>query len=128
MIVRQHGIGVAASLRAEIPGIRRVLVARTDGLPFYDDGDPTLHDSSAAVVATVLGIAQQAGMAFGLDGLEMTTVRGPSGSMVVYAIDDHHLLAVVTDPKVNLVLLDRVVLRLVAALVAAPAPAAAHAS
>ena len=127
MIVRQHALGVAASLRTEIPGIRRVLIARTDGLPFYDDGDPTLHDSSAAVVATVLGIAQQSGMAFGLDGLEMTTVRGRSGSMVVYAIDDHHLLAVVTDPKVNLVLLDRVVLRLIGGLVGSLTPAAAHA-
>jgi predicted regulator of Ras-like GTPase activity (Roadblock/LC7/MglB family) len=119
MIVRQHALGVAATLRSEIPGIRRVLVARTDGLPFYDDGDPALHDSSAAVVATVLGIAQQSGMAFGLEGLEMTTVRGPAGSMVVYAVDDHHLLAVVTEPKVNLVLLDRVVLRLIAGMVGA---------
>lgn len=127
MIVRQHALGVAASLRNEIPGIRRVLIARTDGLPFYDDGDASQHDSSAAVVATVLGIAQQSGMAFGLDGLEMTTVRGHAGSMVVYAIDDHHLLAVVTEPKVNLVLLDRVVLRLIAGMRGASTQMAAHA-
>lgn len=126
MIVRQHALGVAATLRHEIPGIRRVLVARTDGLPFFDDGAAELHDSSAAVVATVLGIAQQSGLAFGLDGLEMTTVRGPAGSMVVYAVDDHHLLAVVTEPKVNLVLLDRVVVRLVAGMVGARPAAHAY--
>ena len=38
MIVKYHATRVTGALRRDIPGVRRVLIARTDGLAFADDG------------------------------------------------------------------------------------------
>jgi uncharacterized protein len=112
MIVKHHAINVAKSLHRDISGIRRVLITRTDGLTFYDDDPDSDHDSAAAIAATVLGIAHQSAFSFGLGGFQLATVRGPEGCLVVYAVDQRHILAVVTEPNVNLVLLDRIAMRL----------------
>jgi predicted regulator of Ras-like GTPase activity (Roadblock/LC7/MglB family) len=128
MIVKYHATRVTGALRRDIPGVRRVLIARTDGLAFADDGPERDHESAAAIVSTVLGIAQRAAAANALGQFQLTTVKGTDGCLVVYAVDSTHVLAVVTDPSVNLVLLDRLALRLVAELAGAEAGAApAHA-
>ncbi|MEZ0492934.1 roadblock/LC7 domain-containing protein [Kineococcus sp. TBRC 1896] len=119
MIVKQHALRVSGALKRDIDGVRRVLVARTDGLAFHDDGPERDHESAAAIVATVLGIAQRAAAANALGGFVQTTVKGADGCLVVYGVNDGHVLAVVTDPSVNLVLLDRLALRLVADLAGA---------
>lgn len=119
MIVKQHAMRVSGALKRDIPGLRRILVARTDGLAFHDDGPERDHESAAAIVATVLGIAQRAADANVLGPFQSTTVKGTDGALVVYAITTSHILAVVTDPSVNLVLLDRLALKLVADLAGA---------
>ena len=119
MIVKQHAIRVSGALKRDIPGLRRVLIARTDGLAFHDDGPERDHESAAAIVATVLGMAQRAAAANVLGPFQLTSVKGTDGCLVVYAINTSHVLAVVTDPTVNLVLLDRLALRLVADLAGA---------
>ena len=124
MIVKQHAMRVSGALKRDIPGLRRILVARTDGLAFHDDGPERDHESAAAIVATVLGIAQRAAEANVLGPFQSTTVKGTDGCLVVYAISTSHILAVVTDPSVNLVLLDRLALRLVADLAGAESGAA----
>nr|WP_240897656.1 roadblock/LC7 domain-containing protein [Kineococcus vitellinus] len=108
-------------MKRDIPGVRRVLIARTDGLAFHDDGPESEHDAAAAVVATVLGIAERAADTAGLGAFSSTTVKGADGTLVVHAVDTSHLLAVVADPQVNLVLLDRLARRLVAELAGAEA-------
>jgi predicted regulator of Ras-like GTPase activity (Roadblock/LC7/MglB family) len=123
MIVKQHAIRVSGALKRDIPGLRRILIARTDGLAFHDDGPERDHESTAAIVATVLGIAQRAADANVLGQFQLTTVKGSDGCLVVYAVNSSHVLAVVTDPSVNLVLLDRLALRLVADLAGAEAGA-----
>ncbi|ABS04505.1 roadblock/LC7 domain-containing protein [Kineococcus radiotolerans] len=129
MIVKQHAIRAGTTLRRDIPGVQRVLVARTDGLAFHDDGPERDHESTAAVVATVLGIAQRAAADNALGPFLLTTVKGADGCLAVYAVGATHVLAVVTDPSVNLVLLDRLALRLVAELAGAEtgAPSVARA-
>nr|WP_218885344.1 roadblock/LC7 domain-containing protein [Kineococcus aurantiacus] len=107
------------ALRRDIDGVRRVLVARTDGLAFHDDGPERDHESAAAIVATVLGVAQRASADHALGPFVQTTVKGADGSLVVYGIGTTHILAVVADPGVNLVLLDRLALRLVGELAGA---------
>ncbi|WP_432511120.1 roadblock/LC7 domain-containing protein [Kineococcus sp. SYSU DK001] len=128
MIVKQHALRVSGALKRDVDGVRRVLIARTDGLAFHDDGPERDHESAAAIVATVLGIAQRATAAGGLGPFQVSTVRGADGCLVVYGIGSTHILAVVTEPRVNLVLLDRLALRLVGELVGAeagvPAPRA----
>lgn len=119
MIVKQHALRVSGALKRDIDGLRRVLIARTDGLAFHDDGPDADHESAAAIVATVLGIAQRAAASNALGAFVQTTVKGTDGCLVVYGINAGHVLAVVTDPSVNLVLLDRLALRLVADLAGA---------
>ncbi|WP_432540413.1 roadblock/LC7 domain-containing protein [Kineococcus sp. SYSU DK002] len=119
MIVKQHALRVSGALKRDIDGVRRVLVARTDGLAFHDDGPERDHESAAAIVATVLGIAQRAASAGALGEFVQTTVKGTDGNLVVYGIGSTHILAVVADPSVNLVLLDRLALRLVGELAGA---------
>lgn len=92
------------------------MVARTDGLSFHDDAPDQDEGPAAVAAATVLAVGYQAVGAFTLGALQVTTVRGPDGCVVVYPIDARHLLTVVTDPNVNLVLLDRVAQRLAAEL------------
>ncbi|NAZ77217.1 dynein regulation protein LC7 [Kineococcus sp. T13] len=121
MIVKYHATRVSLALKRDIPGVRRVLIARTDGLAFHDDGPESEHDAAAAVVATVLGIAERAADTAGLGAFSSTTVKGADGTLVVHAVDTSHLLAVVADPQVNLVLLDRLARRLVAELAGAEA-------
>ena len=121
MIVKYHATRASLALKRDVPGVRRVLIARTDGLAFHDDGPEHDHDSAAAVVATVLGIAERAAATAGLGAFTSTTVRGADGALVVHAVDAAHLLAVVVDPQVNLVLLDRLARRLVAELAGAEA-------
>ncbi|MGI4895982.1 MAG: roadblock/LC7 domain-containing protein [Janthinobacterium lividum] len=119
MIVKHHATRVMASLKRDIPGLRRILIARSDGLVFQDNGPERDHEAAAAIVSTVLGIAQRAAEANTLGGFQQTTVKATDGCLVVYAIDQTHVLAVVAEPSVNLVLLDRVALRLVGELATA---------
>jgi predicted regulator of Ras-like GTPase activity (Roadblock/LC7/MglB family) len=123
VIVKQHAIRVSGALKRDIPGVQRVLIARTDGLAFHDDGPERQHEATAAVVATVLGIAQRAAADNALGQFQLTTVKGSDGCLVVYAVNTTHVLAVVADPSVNLVLLDRLALRLVGDLAGAEAGA-----
>lgn len=116
MLVKHHAMNVAKTLRRDIPGIRRVLVARTDGLSFHDDAPESDEGPAAVAAATVLAVGNQASGAFTLGPLQVTTVRGPDGCVVVYPIDARHLLGVLTEPNVNLVLLDRIAQRLAAEL------------
>ncbi|WP_432494451.1 roadblock/LC7 domain-containing protein [Kineococcus gypseus] len=121
MIVKYHATRVTAALRRDVEGVRRVLIARTDGLAFHDDGPEADHASAAAVVAAVLGLAQRAAAAHVLGGLRSTTVRGADGTLVVYPVDQSHVLAVLTGPSTNLVLLERLALRLADELAGAEA-------
>jgi hypothetical protein len=52
VIVRQHALQIAAVVRQDMAGIRRVSVVRTDGRPFFDDpGDTPAGEDSDAVEA-----------------------------------------------------------------------------
>ncbi|WP_432495798.1 roadblock/LC7 domain-containing protein [Kineococcus auxinigenes] len=127
MIVKYHAARAGTVLRRGVEGVRRVLIARTDGLAFHDDGPEADHAGAAAVVAAVLGLAQRAAAANVLGELRCTTVRGADGNLVVYAVDHAHVLAVFTEPTANLVLLDRVALRLAGELAGAEAGSAGSA-
>lgn len=124
MLVKHHTMSVATTLRREIAGITRVLVARTDGLSFHDDASDGDEGPAAVAAATVLAVAHESGNVFGLGQTQVSVVRGSEGCCVVYPIDDRHLLGILTEPSVNLVLLDRIAQRLARELAAAESGAA----
>ena len=123
MLVRQHAMHLSAAIRHAIDGVTRVVVARTDGVAFHDDGPEEDRENAADLAAAVLDLGRVAGRAYGLGGPVATTLRGPEGCLVTYEVDGLHVLGVVTEPTVNLVLLDRVVRREL--LVVAPGTASA---
>jgi predicted regulator of Ras-like GTPase activity (Roadblock/LC7/MglB family) len=119
-----HAKRVAMTLRREIPEIRRVLVARTDGLPFHDEivdatAPATDQESAAAVVASVLGLAEHVSGTSHHGELGSAIVRSEDGCLIVYRAGPGHALAIYAGPTVNLVLLDRLARRLVGDLAAA---------
>ncbi len=119
MIVRQHALQIAATVRRDLEGIRRVSVVRTDGRPFFDDpGDGPAGadaDAVAAEVAAVVTSARRVGSALATGPIDSLTVRGRDATIVAQPLDDLHVLVVTCAPDVNLVLLARVLTRIMAA-------------
>ncbi|KQR08503.1 roadblock/LC7 domain-containing protein [Cellulomonas sp. Leaf334] len=118
MIVRQHALQIAASVRRDLDGIRRVSVVRTDGRPFFDDpgDDPAGEgpDAVAAAVAGTVSYARRTGTALATGSIDAITVRGREATVVAQPLDDLHVLVVTCAPDVNLVLLGRVLARVTA--------------
>lgn len=126
MILRQNVAQVAAALRHSTPGIRRVALAHADGEPFADDltvGDPATDDPAAdpvrfaALAAATVELAQRSSAVGGLGGVAAVTVRGPDSTLLVTPVGAAWVLAVVAEPQVNLVLLDRILGRQVEHLI-----------
>ena len=124
MLLQVHAKRVALTLRREIPGVRRVLLARTDGLPFHDEvvdeaAPVSDQESASAVVAAMLGLAEYVSETSRHGELGSAIVRSADGCLAVYRAGAHHVLAIYAEPNVNLVLLDRLARKLVADLAAA---------
>ncbi|WP_084077751.1 hypothetical protein [Demequina sp. NBRC 110057] len=102
MIVAKHGLLAAARVRQELPGTRRVIVARADGIALYDDVPLEQRDGAAALTAAVNGLAATAATSFdlGMAGASITIAEG--GALVVCPIDAGHLLAILTDAEADL--------------------------
>jgi predicted regulator of Ras-like GTPase activity (Roadblock/LC7/MglB family) len=109
MIIRQNGLQVAASLRHAIEGIRRVILVQRDGTPFSDDGPEQDRDRFAALVVHCLEMAHHTAAGADLHGLATCTVRTDEGAVLVTPVGDRFALAVVVEPQVNLVLLQRAI-------------------
>ncbi len=101
MIVPKHGMLASARLRNEVAGVRRVMLSRSDGLAMYDDAKLGERDSGAALTATIQGIAQGSAKTLALGSVLFTVTMCDAGCVFVYPVDSAHLLAVVTDPKVD---------------------------
>lgn len=131
MFLRVHAKKAAAQLRQQIPEVRRVLIAHTDGLPFHDDladdlADDVTHarmeqhdsETASAVVAAMLGLSEHANSASAHGTLSSATVRSDEGCLSVYPVGERHALAVYAAPSVNLVLLDHLARQLATDLAA----------
>lgn len=117
MIVKYDATIAAATLRHSVPGVERVVVARTNGDTFFDDGDAETRDDAARVSAAVSKTVVRSAEWFGLGHTASVTVRAAAGCILLRPLDDMHVLAVVCNEDVNLALLDRVSARVVGELV-----------
>lgn len=109
MIIRQNAQQVAASLRHSVAGIRRVTLVQRDGTPFSDDGPEHNRDHFAALVIACVEMAHHTAAGAELAGLATFTVKTDEGAVVATPVGDSFALAVVVDPGVNLVLLQRAI-------------------
>lgn len=101
MIIHKHGLLAGARLRQLVPGILRVIIARTDGIPLYDDVPLKERDGGAALTAAILGLAATATAAFGLGAARASITAGEGGSIVLAPVDAGHVLAILMDAEAD---------------------------
>ena len=102
MIIPKHGLLASAQIKRAVPGVTRVLLARTDGIAVYDDASLADRETGAAVSATLMGLAASVAGAFRMGALDSVAVRTADGVLVVQPIDAAHVLAAVADRDVDL--------------------------
>ncbi len=108
MIIKRSVRQVAATVRHAVPGVLRVALARRDGTPFSDDGPDGDHERFAALVAAITELSARTSEAVRLGELRSSVVRSAEGTVLVVPVGSTWALAVVAEPQVNIVLLDRV--------------------
>ncbi len=94
---------LVTELRSALPEIKGVVVASSDGLPIVAQAEdaPRL----AAMAATALGLGRRIAETTQLGPLAETLVRGQNGYVVVYAVGQRGVLALIAPDGVNLGLL-----------------------
>jgi predicted regulator of Ras-like GTPase activity (Roadblock/LC7/MglB family) len=105
-------VGVESQVVSELEALGRTvsavegcLVATSDGLLVshtLPDEDPA---QIAALMSTVVGVARHAVLMTGRGDLQEAAVRGADGYVVVYAVGDTAVLAVVARADLNVALL-----------------------
>lgn len=89
-------------LREEVPELRGVMLASSDGLAIASDFPEQEGSRIAAMAATALGLGVRIAETVRLDNLEETVIRGKAGYMVVYAVGETAVLAVAAPSGTNL--------------------------
>ncbi|WP_062211732.1 roadblock/LC7 domain-containing protein [Demequina oxidasica] len=107
MIIPKQGLLASARLRRAVPGVHRVLIARTEGLPVYDDVPLAQRDAGAAMTATLVGLANSVAMTLTASSLRSAVVNTESDSLLVVPIDAGHLIAALASQGTDLTLLTR---------------------
>jgi predicted regulator of Ras-like GTPase activity (Roadblock/LC7/MglB family) len=96
---------VLASLRDEVPLVRQVMLATSDGLPLVEGDRAQSEPHEAAMTATVLALGSQVGSTVGGGTFIDCVIRSTEAVVCVLAVADRHVMAVTADAKVNLGLL-----------------------
>jgi len=94
---------MVTELRRALPEIRGAVVASADGLPIVSQAEDAAR--LAAMAATALGLGKRIAETTHLGPLEESVVRGRDGYVVVYAVGQQGVLAVIAPADVNLGLL-----------------------
>jgi predicted regulator of Ras-like GTPase activity (Roadblock/LC7/MglB family) len=93
-------------LAREVSGVRGALIATRDGHPLAHTLPVEQHQdrsvSTAAMIASLLGIGQRLSELTGDPVLLEATVRSPAGQVVIYAVGSNAVMTVLTDASVNL--------------------------
>ncbi len=85
-------------LRDRVVGVTDVAVATADGILITADADDLVNpDTLAALSAATLGLARRAGDVLGRGGLQQTVAQFNHGYVVVQAVGELALMAVLGD-------------------------------
>ena len=96
---------VLANLRAEVPLVRQVMLATSDGLPLVEGDQAQSEPHEAAMTATILALGSQVGSTVGGGTFIDCVIRSTEAVVCVLAVADRHVMAVTADAAVNLGLL-----------------------
>lgn len=95
------------SLRARVMGVNETVISTADGLLVAADTATAQPESVAALAAASLGLGRRTAAEVGLFGLTNVVTRCTGGYVVVLAVGDHALLAILADDGLDLPGLDR---------------------
>lgn len=101
MILAQHGMIASAMIHRSTDGVDRVIIARTDGMPFFDDEALRSRDTGAAVTAAMHGIAGQVASFMCLGQMNVLTIHCEDRLLLLYPFDELHFIAVLASTGVN---------------------------
>jgi uncharacterized protein len=90
------------SLRERVTGVTEGIVSSADGLLVAADVATVQPESLAALAATSLALGKRTAAEAGLNGLRETVTRANGGYVVVLAIGDNALMAIVGDEGLDL--------------------------
>lgn len=117
-------------LRDRVVGITDIAVATADGILITADADDMVNpDTLAALSAATLGLARRAGDVLGRGGLQQTVAQFNHGYVIVQAVGELALLAVLGDAGLDVTHLHResqAVIDRIDHLLTAPREPAAH--
>ncbi|MBB6098529.1 hypothetical protein HNR42_001963 [Deinobacterium chartae] len=99
---------ILISMRGDLPRLRGSLLATTDGLPIAHDLEEaaTYDDQEAetlsAMISALLGLGKRVSGSYDLAPLEAVTVSGAGGLMLLYAVGQRAVLALLVEVNANL--------------------------
>jgi uncharacterized protein len=105
MSVESEVVEELTALRAEVGGVAGAIVATSDGLLVAHVLQEAEQSQTAALISAVVGLARHAVELTGRGELREASIRGTSGHVLVFAVGDTAVLAVMTGLEVNLALL-----------------------
>ncbi|WP_329129586.1 roadblock/LC7 domain-containing protein [Streptomyces sp. NBC_01476] len=100
-------VSVLKALRERVMGINEAVIATADGLLVAADTATAQPESVSALAAASLGLGRRTAAEVGLGGLRDVVARCAGGYVVVLAIGDHALLAILADEGLDLAGLNR---------------------
>jgi len=102
--VENEVAGELTELCGGIAGVDGAIVATSDGLLVAHVLAETEQSQTAALISAVVGLARHAVELTGRGELREAAIRGSSGHVLVFAVGDTAVLAVMTGAEVNLAL------------------------
>ncbi|MEU2339410.1 roadblock/LC7 domain-containing protein [Streptomyces sp. NPDC013172] len=98
---------ILVSLRDRVMGVSETVLATVDGLVVASDADKTHPESMAAVAAAALSLGHRLADQGHTGALRQVTAQCGAGHVVVTAVGNRALLAVVTDEGLDGLAFDR---------------------
>ncbi len=93
-------------LSAVVPKVRGILVARNDGLPLVQTSVQDEAIRMAAMTSTAVSLNKRIISIMGAGDLTETSISGTDGQILLYTAGPRAVLAVITESKANVALIN----------------------
>ena len=93
-------------LSVAVPKVRGILVARNDGLPLVQTSVQDEATRMAAMTSTAVSLNKRIISIMGAGDLTETSISGTDGQILLYTAGPRAVLAVITESKANVALIN----------------------
>jgi uncharacterized protein len=102
MAHNQQLLALLNQLQQQIPGVRGVMLAASDGIPLAHNFPETSAGRIGAMAAAALGLAKRVTQTTLMGELSETTIRGEKGYLLIFAAGPKGVLIVAATLEVDL--------------------------